>query len=73
MVSSAPVAFSFSADNFLSGASHEVRAVVALCLVIGGIVGWYVRGLGDVRASTNFAFIALPQPFAPLFRGYLRE
>ena len=44
-----------------------------LGLVIGGIVGWYVRGLGDVRASTNFAFIALPQPFAPLFRGYLRE
>ena len=29
-----------------------------LGLVIGGIVvGWYVRGLGDVRASTNFAFI----------------
>jgi hypothetical protein len=30
-----------------------------LGLVIGGIIGWYVRGLGeqDVRASTNFAFI----------------
>ena len=30
-----------------------------LGLVIGGIVGWYVRGLGeqDVRASTNFAFV----------------
>jgi hypothetical protein len=30
-----------------------------LGLVIGGIVGWYVRGLGeqDVRASTKFAFI----------------
>jgi hypothetical protein len=29
-----------------------------LALVIGGIVGWYMRGLGeqDVRASTNFAF-----------------
>jgi hypothetical protein len=29
-----------------------------LGLVIGGIVGWYARGLGqqDVRASTNFAF-----------------
>jgi hypothetical protein len=29
-----------------------------LGLVVGGIVGWYVRGLEqDVRASTNFAFI----------------
>ena len=31
--------------------------LLLLGLVIGGIVGWYVRGLGDVRASTNFAFI----------------
>jgi hypothetical protein len=28
-----------------------------LGLVIGGIVGWYVRGLGDVRAITSFAFV----------------
>ena len=30
-----------------------------LGLVIGGIVGWYVRGLGepDVRASTNFTIM----------------
>jgi hypothetical protein len=29
-----------------------------LGLVVGGIVGWYVRGLGQqgVRASTKFAF-----------------
>lgn len=29
-----------------------------LGLVVGGIIGWSVRGLEqDVRASTNFAFI----------------
>jgi hypothetical protein len=28
-----------------------------LGLVIGGIVGWYVRGLGEQIHSTNFAFI----------------
>jgi hypothetical protein len=31
--------------------------LLLLGLVIGGIVGWYVRGLGEVRASTNFAVI----------------
>ena len=32
---------------------------LCLGLVIGGIAGWYVRGLGEpeVRASTNFTFM----------------
>jgi len=38
-----------------------MKSALWLCLglVIGGIVGWYVRGLADpeVRASTNFTFM----------------
>jgi hypothetical protein len=43
-----------------------------LGLVIGGILGWYVRGLGeqDVRASTTFAFIdKLADPPFPFLRA----
>ena len=41
------------------GVSYEVGAMVVPGLVIGGIVGWYVRELGEpeVRASTNFTFM----------------
>ena len=38
-----------------------MKSALWLCLglVIGGIVGWYVRELGEreVRASTNFTFM----------------
>jgi hypothetical protein len=38
-----------------------MKSALWLCLglAIGGIVGWYVRGLGEteVRASTNFTFM----------------